>query len=104
MITCSRRRISCESLGDADEQHRSARIQSRSKEGPDARAFSWGLSYDKYGAAAWVCPKRHARLSATTIKHQNSRKVAHMAGRQQAPARFRLPRIDSVTLAGRRHR
>jgi hypothetical protein len=55
------------------------------KEGPGARAFSWGLSYGKYGAATWVCPKRHARLSAMPIKPQKSRKVAQMVGRQEAP-------------------
>jgi hypothetical protein len=57
----------------------------QNKEGPGARAFLWGLSWDKYGAAARVCPKRHAKLSATIIKPQKSRKVAQMVGRQEAP-------------------
>ena len=40
-------------------------LQDKKREGSGAQAFSLGYSaYGKYGAAARVCPKRHARLSA----------------------------------------
>src|SRR5271154_3845346 len=86
MIRCRRRKISRETRCGANEQRCAAATQKREKaRGPKP---SRGSAFVKTNMARQpgVCPKRHARLSATMIKHPKCQKVAKMGAGLAVPA------------------